>query len=412
MLADIARHRGLPRLADAIGAYEKKGWVVPAAPVDLGISDDPVKLLSLLARHGLRTDLLEALAEQLRDRPLERGLLAWDVMNGALFEQHAGLEPWRDWAATVAVTLPQGGRRGFPAAAVLSSEIVESIAAPAHASDDDDRLIAGMMAHELGAYAIFRKRHPEDLSFLTDEKLLPTTLQMARLFALAHLPTLASIFQDYARTQLGHAAAYEDLCETLLDEGAADFVPLIEWPDDLFAEYVRCRQTAVSGHALQAKALLQVAESLGRTADATTRGGCGLALLRADLDVMFGGDGAALATVHQISKSQPLWRFARRVQARVAARQFAKGVEPPPTMFDQFIATFGSDATFWYAMLVEAAHKDKVWLRAAFGRLSSELLAAPHDLEAWRALAQFLDEPSCPTVEELNVRIADQALLA
>src|SRR5262249_54574883 len=157
--------------------------------------------------------------------------------------------------------------------------------------------------------------------------LTTATLEMARLFARAHLPTLASLYQEYARSELGAADAYGDLCETLLDIGAVDFVPPAEPADALFDEYVRNRALAASGHALQAKSMLQVGAKLGRVADRTARGGRGLVLLEAELTVMFGGEAAALADVQQISDAHPHWRFAHRVRARLAARQCEKGVD-------------------------------------------------------------------------------------
>jgi hypothetical protein len=410
-IVEVARQRGLPQLAEAMQQYEKKGWIGEARAVTTqGNLDKPVDLLSTIARHGLRSDLLESLANQLADRPLERGLLAWDVMNSCLFEQHAGVEPWRDWATAIATQLPPNGRRGYPAAFISAREVVASITAPEqHAAADDERLLAGMMAHELGAYAAFKKGHPEDLDFLVDEKLLPTTLQIARLFSLAHLPTLASFYQEYLRTEFGLAEADEDVCETLLDCASPDFVPANDRRSSEFALYVEFRKMAVGDHALRAKGLLAAAPSCD--AESESRGGLGRVLLRADLDVMFGGAGDDLPVVHAIVKKQPLWRFARRVQARVAARRFARATEVPESMFDQFVETFGSDATFWYSMLVETAHKDQSWLRSVIGRLTSELLTNPHDVEGWRALAMFLDDAQTPTLAEIGARVADQTLL-
>jgi hypothetical protein len=408
-IVEVARQRGLPQIAEAMRQYEQKGWVGAVRPVTThGDFEKPVDLLSAIARHGLRPELLESLAKQLGDRPLERGLLAWDVMNSCVFEQHAGVEPWRDWATSIATQLPPNGRRGYPVAFVSAREVVESIAAPAQAGADDERLFAGMMAHELGAYAAFKKGHPKELDFLVEEKLLASTLQVARLFALAHLPTLASFYQEYLRAEFGVAEADEDVCETLLDCESPDFVPANDARSTDFALYLELRKLAVANHALRAKGLL--ASTPSAVGESESRGALGRALLATDLDVMFGGAGD-LSTVHAIAKKHPLWRFARRVQARVAARQFPRGTDVPQSMFDQFVETFGNDATFWYAMLVEAAHKDRSWLQSVIGRLTSELLTNPHDVEGWRALAMFLDDAQTPTLAELSGRIADQTLL-
>jgi hypothetical protein len=409
-IAEIARTRGLPQLAAAVADYEKRGWVgAPRAVTAPSSVEKPADLLSAIARNGLRPELLRALADQLEDRPLERGLLAWDVMNSCVFEEHDGVEPWRDWATSIASQLPPNGRRGFPAAFISAREVVDTIAVPPREKDDDDRLIEGMMAHELAAYSLFKKRSPDQLDFLVEEKLLATTLQVARLFSLARLPTLASFYQEYFRCELAPSQGDEDVCETLLDCGSPDFVPANQTRAAELATYVELRQTAVAGKELQAKALL--ATIAQETNLSELRGHLGLALLRADLDVMFGGHAEQLPTVHDIAKKNPLWRFARRVQSRLAARQFPKGAEVPESMFDQFVGTFGNDATFWYSMLLEAAQKDKTWLRAVIGRLTSELLTNPHDVEAWRGLALFLDDTQTPTREELDARIGQQSLL-
>jgi len=409
-IVEVARTRGLPQLAAAMAGYEKKGWVGAARPVSAPASvEKPADLLSAIARNGLRPELLRALADQLADRPLERGMLAWDVMNSCVFEEHDGIEPWRDWATSIAPQLPPNGRRGFPAAFMLAREVVDTIAVPPREKDDDDRLIEGMMAHELAAYSLFKKRNPDNLDFVVEEKLLATTLQVARLFSLAHLPTLASLYQDYFRSQFASSQGDEDVCETLLDCGSPDFIPADQARAAEFATYVELRQTAAAGKQLQAKTLLATLPP--DPSGSELRGHLGLALLRADLDVMFGGRAEQLPTVHDIAKKDPLWRFARRVQSRLAARQFPKGAEVPESMFDQFVGTFGNDATFWFSMLLEAANKDKIWLRAVIGRLTSELLTNPHDVEAWRGLALFFDDTQTPTCAELDARIAQQSVL-
>lgn len=413
-LTDAAVERGLVRLADMLRPYQERGWISAAAPPhSANAPSDAIKLLSAFARSGLQPNLIAALGEHWADRRVDRALVGWDALNGAVWapSQQPLVEQLRSWATDAVAVLPLPGRRGFPAATMLARELVTQSAAPRHRGTDDDDLLAAMIAHDLGAYVEFVRRHPDDRGFLDDEKLLDATARSARLLALSHLPTVASFYQQFLWTEFRHVEALGDLMETLLDVGAADFIPtpdLEALPPD-HAEYVRCRALAVAGREIEIKALLSNRIDADVDPNALDRGGAGLVLLKAELDTRLGGDGAALSLVRRIAERHPLWRYARRVQAQLAARAFPAKAVPPATMYTQFTETFGSDATFWYLMLLEAAPKGAAWLRATLGQIGAELIARPHEYDAWAALARFFDEKSAPTRAELEQKIEEQA---
>lgn len=408
-LSAAAHQRDLAQLSSAVREYDDKGWI--GSPVDAAtvVGSDLPELLTRLARRGLEPSLVEMLFQQLEQRPLERGLLAWDVLTSSLLapDEVSFRDRLRAWARDVAAVLPLPGQRGFPAATMSSGELVREMSAPRWRSVDDEDLLAGIMTHDLGAFAQFRARHPDDLGFLVDEKLLAATSQLAVLLAAAHLPTLASFYQHFLWTELDHRDIWPDLVETLLDVGAADFVPLRDDLSASFAEYVRCRVIAASGHELKARALLS--ESGPAAAATPDRGSAAKTLLSSELAVTFGGAADALGEVHGIVERYPLWRYARRVQTQLSARAFVANTEPPDALFDQFVAIYGNDANVWYAMLMEAANKKQPWLRGTMRRLGGEVLALPHDAEAWRALARFCDEPDSPTLAELEAKLAEQS---
>jgi len=287
--------------------------------------------------------------------------------------------------------------------------VVLAIAAPAFANANDEELLAGIMAHEIGAYERYRQANGQLLDVLRNEGFVDATVHIARILHLAHLPTIASFYDAYVSTAFEHEAALFDLCECLLDVAADGTPPLPPTVSVDWAAYVQARKVVVDGHALMAKAILATAGASDVPPE--TRGAAGLRLLSADLSVTFGGAASDVAVIEGIIRKYPLWRYAALVRARLLARGLPRDTVPSRALFDGFVGTFGNDRVFAYALLVETAHKSKAWLEPVVRWLAAEALARPHDIEVWFAFAQFLDGDDGQLVAELSSAIETQSLL-
>src|SRR5206468_2061170 len=84
-LADLARARGLQLTAEAVGSDAMRERIEPAAEPDEYLAADPSQgPLAHMARRGLEPRLVAALLPAFSQRPLERGLFAWDVLTGTI----------------------------------------------------------------------------------------------------------------------------------------------------------------------------------------------------------------------------------------------------------------------------------------------------------------------------------------
>src|SRR5262249_54112283 len=107
-LAEIARARGLPYTADLLARPEAaRRFDDSRVPMDPRRVEpphaQPKSVLGQMARRGLDPALVRALWPWFSERPLERGLFAWDVLATSLWppddpflaELRAALQPVR-----------------------------------------------------------------------------------------------------------------------------------------------------------------------------------------------------------------------------------------------------------------------------------------------------------------------------
>src|SRR5262249_2566713 len=121
----------------------------------------------------------------------------------------------------------------------------------------------------VGAYdfsvAVLALLADEGDALVRSPEVLASIDAFARLLALAHLPTLASVYFDFLSTTLGQRAAALALCEVLFDAEAALFIPgdairKGDVPDaelNDVAEYLTYRSYLAVGDASQAHELLE-----------------------------------------------------------------------------------------------------------------------------------------------------------
>src|SRR5262245_6676857 len=134
-LADLARARGLELTAQAVTSDEIRPRIEPFAEPDVFLAADPSRgPLAHMARRGLEPRLVAALLPAFAERPLERGLFAWDVLTGSLLseapEEQALLAELRAAARAVAPALPPPGQKGANLTAKSAPELVEAFAVP------------------------------------------------------------------------------------------------------------------------------------------------------------------------------------------------------------------------------------------------------------------------------------------
>src|SRR6476646_4141668 len=83
-LSELARAQGLAATARLIDQFHTPGLFSRDFPEDARLgappNEDPLNVIGQMTRRGLDPPLLRPVLDWLKDRPLERGLLAWDAL--------------------------------------------------------------------------------------------------------------------------------------------------------------------------------------------------------------------------------------------------------------------------------------------------------------------------------------------
>jgi hypothetical protein len=418
-LVRLARERGLEALA---GALEE--GLPPAslanplhAPPDDSLTpraiDSLDTLLGQLARRGFAPDLRAPLREHFAGRPLELGLLSWDILCSSLFPRsdEALVIELLQAAARVRPILPRAGQKGIDVARATTQLLTAELAAPSFASAGSDGLAEGVTRHALGAFEQLRRRGDGEL--LQEQGLpLERTRAFAKKLQLAHCETLASFYLHYLWTAYSWSPALDDLCEVLLDCGAVDRLPKNL---DAFAldpdlpTYAATRAAVISGRAAefyQEKILPvrksmklfhiedpQLAETSPRTRIAEVE------LCGSDHEAPFFTD----TVVDLIVEARPEWRHGARVQAWKHA---AKNDAQARPLLESYLRRFGSDGDFFW--LVEDGTAS--WMAELLARAAREASQLPHHAGAWAGLSRLvLDDTTAKAA--LNARLASQCTM-
>jgi hypothetical protein len=413
-LGRLAQERGLRHLAEALHeAVPPASFAVPShAPPDDSLVpvDAPEQLFAQLARRGFARDLVPRVRERFAGRPLERGLLAWDILNGTVMAPAD--EPLRrellEEVARVRPILPPAGQKGISTARVTSQLLCAELAARELASADVGALAEGVTGHVLGAFEELRRRG--NAEHLAPER-LARTQAFAQKLQHAHCETLASFYFHYLWTAYGWQPALDDLSEALLDCGAVDRLPKNL---DAFAldpdlpTYVATRAATIGGRAaaFYDEKILSVRKSmklfhiedqkLAQTSPRTRI--AEVELCGGDHEVPFFD-----SVVDLIVEARPEWRYGARIRAWKHARRNDARAQP---LLEDYLRRFGSDGDlFW---LVEDGTAE--WMIQLIARAAREAVELPHHAGAWAGLMRLVLDDALAQAA-LNVRLVAQCTL-
>jgi hypothetical protein len=418
-LATVARARGLAALAALVERFAAPQLLdttrVPADPRLAQPPHAPAKrILAQMARRGLEPALVRALWSWLDGRPLERALVAVDVLAGALLDDDALAAELDVAAATLGALRPPRRDVGIDLNAHPASTLIERFARDSSLQPraEADLLALSYDFHFGALDELSRRGH----ALVHDAGTHESIRAFARLLQLAHLPTLASVYLDWLSRPLGYRRAALDLCETLFDARKpakipGDAVRPGDVPDrnehDL-AQYLVCRIQLALGNAAEGWAVCE--DNLTRRDRRLGPLDDRLAVARAHLGTLAGERPIPLATVAAACKRDKAWRYGAYVRAVVAAAQLPATSPEPLQLAHDFVTGFGNDATFWRDLV--AVVPPSAPLRAdAVRLLAREAAALPHEPAAWRALALLIAGSSgaAPALRELDARIAAQS---
>lgn len=382
-----------------------------AAPRDARLAEpvagDIKRILGQMARRGADPALVGALWARLDGRPLERALVAVDVLAQAIWSPRDPLlAELRTAAATLGAARPPAGELGVDLNAHEARALVERHARrPEFERAGTVELIAKSYEMHLGALAELVRREDDLIARPATRESIQA---FARLAALARLPTLASIYLDWLVRGLGWRVPALELCEALFDAGAAHKLPgTAIQPGDVpepeqrdLAEYCLYRSHLGVGDSDTANALL--VHNTAQRPRWTRPPGLRLDVVRAHLGALYGHGDVTLARVEIACAREPLWRYGAKVRAIVAARTApARALE----LFHGYLAGFGNDldsALAVVSLVPEAVKRD---VARVLGR---EACYLPHEPAPWKLLG-LLFGAGPPIAAEIDARLRDQS---
>jgi hypothetical protein len=382
-----------------------------AAPRDARLTEpvagDLKRILGQMARRGSDPELVRALWAKLDGRPLERALVAVDVLGQAIWSQREPLlADLRAAAATLGAARPSGSELGVDLNAHAARALIERHARPPElARATIVELLALAYDHHLGALDELLRR---DDDLVARPATRDSLHAFARLAALARLPTLASVYFDWLVRGLGWRVPALDLCETLFDAGVAHKIPgTAIQPEDVpereqrdLAEYLLYRAHLGVGDSDTANALLlkHMTERARWIGAPSLR----VDVVRAHLGTLYGHGDVTLARVEAACAQDRLWRYAAQVRAILAAsRAPARAVE----LFHAYLASFGND--FDSALAVISLVPENV-KRDVARILCREAFYLPHEPAPWKLLG-LLFGAGAPIADEIDARVRRQS---
>jgi hypothetical protein len=417
--AEVAA-RGLPTLSALMKRFAQPGAFDPLVTMDPQLEAPPnqgrLELLRQLVRRGLDPILLRPLLLALENHPLERALVAWDALNGSLLaDGDALVEELRQAARPLKAILAP---RGIDLRRITSQELIRRFSGSAQLGEAHIvALLGGAYEHQLAAYEELHRRGDE---MVGDRRVHISLHSLARVFQLAHLPSLASVYFDYLARSLGYRRAAFDFCETLLDAELPQHIPADavraddapEWLLKDTSEYLIYRTYVNYGHAADAWELCE--QNRRDRPKAAPAPSPRLLTVRAHLANLLGHPPTvAIAELERICAADPVWRFAARVRvaAAAAANRVPDSLAPLQLLHD-FVVGFGNDRRCWHEAL-DAAQVNAIWKRDSARLLGREALHLPHERTVWEVISMFMANPATiqRVVDEIDARLAGQSQL-
>jgi hypothetical protein len=411
-IAEKARALGLVVTANALSnaTLDPDG-----APRDARLTEPPAqdikRILGQMARRGCERHLIRALWSKLDGRPLERALVAVDVLAQAVvWPGDRFVDELRVAADSLGAARPPSSEVGVDLSIHSAQALIELRRGDSSVSTVE--LLTRAYQFDLAALDQLHARNDDVVARLATRDSIHA---FARLASLARLPTLASVYLDWLVRGLGWPVAALELCETLFDAGVAHKIPgdVLKASDlrgedkQATAEYLLYRSHLSVGDTDTAHALLlhNIAQRARWTGGASLR----VDVVQAHLGILYGQRDVPVARVEMACALDSLWRYGSKVRAIVAAkREPTRAVE----FFHGYLAGFGHDfdcAFMVLSLLPQNGKRD-------IGRiLCREAYYLPHEPAPWKLLGSlfgFGDEVTQEVDQHLRMQSMASSPLA
>jgi hypothetical protein len=416
-LAELARAYCLPATAKLIEKFHRPDLFARDFPKDVRLdmppNDEALEVVGQMSRRGLHPILLRPLLKYLLERPLERGLLAWDALSSTLVPDGELYGELRAAAGPFIDVLPAPARSCID----LNAHPAEKLIPGGYEDKQEIVLLALANEHSLQALAELKRRKDP----IVERSGTHTSLQMmGRLWHLAHAPTLAAVYLDYLSRDLGDRAAARDLCEAMFDAAAAKRLPVDairkdDLPPEMMSDYAEYATYRSHLTAVEPRQLFELMEKNRKQRPPKMPApSVQLQVVRAHVCAMLKRPGPlSLEELDQICETHKTWRYASRVRVSVAAQVLPPRSPKPLAMVHHYVTGFGADLhTLYEALMVGPA--EATWKQEMLPMLMREVAGIPHEVGVWRAIIVMIaaDKPSMSqAMREITARIEQQSRL-
>jgi hypothetical protein len=371
------------------------------------VAGDLKRLFGQMARRGHDPELVRAVWARLERRPLERALVAVDVLVQAIWSRN---EPLLVELRAVAGTLGTARPKADDIAIDLNTHpatylIAQHARRPEIAASATADLL--VLAYDLHLGAL-DELHQRGDALISQAATCESIHAFARLAALARLPTLASVYLDWLVRGVGWRVPVLDLCETLFDAGVAHKIPgTAIQPGDVpetemrdTAEYLVYRSHISLGDLDTANALL--AQNMEQRPRWIGSPSPRLDTVRGHLGTLYGhSNDVGLPRIEIACMQDRLWRYGAKVRAIVAAK-------PPASrafqMFHTYVASFGNDYDTTFSVVSLAPEQVK---RDVARILAREAFYVPHEPSVWKLIGVLFGAKDT-VAAEIDARLRSQ----
>jgi hypothetical protein len=415
-LAAIARRQGLAVTARLIEEFKHPDLFARKFPDDVRLSspphDDPLNVLGQMTRRGLDPYLIPRLLKWFEQRPLERGLLAWDALSSTLIPDGEELDRLRAAALPFKDVLPAPGH----ACVDLNAHPAQSLVPGGH--EDEKLMMLFVLANEHSLQALAELKWRKDK--LVERPGTHASLQaVGRLLQLAHAPTLSSVYLDYLSRPLGFRPAARDLCEVMFDAGASQRIPADgvrpgDLPPELMNDYGEYLTYRAYLGMVEPQQLYALIEDNFRKRPPKMKAPSGhLQVVRAHVHTLVRKPSPlSLASIEKICSDNKTWRYAARVKVVLTAQLSPPKSPLPLGALHDYVTAFGNDfATVYEALYVGPV--DAAWKQEVLPLLTREARGLPHEAGVWRAMANVIGDRlgALEASQEIKQRLEKQSQL-
>jgi hypothetical protein len=340
-------------------------WAHDAGDLRAPIPSNIGEILEQLPRRGLDPMFVGRLLARFPARPLERALLAWDVLHGSLL---GGQD--EELLARLSTELAPLKRLGTLGSVAIPRDRISTVIEMARSSSDD---------HEIPCLARLA-------SSSAPPAVVDATLKYAKRLSRAHLPSLALAFLQILWSRFAVQDALDLLIEIALDFQQLDAIPEIDAQDDVSLQrkaYGLLRARLALGDLDGAVTLNEAIERVAATRDSSDPS---LLLARVELAIARNQQIAPTTTkvIEALAPPDSGWRYAVCIRDALTLQNRP---DAAVQVMGRFIARFGNRTEVWRRAAPHARDELLPWL-------SREIRYLSHDPEVWRALAIFASDDS------------------